>query len=40
LADKNDPNSYQVLDYTQFVAPIVQAIKELNKRLQNLESSM
>lgn len=43
LADKNDPDSYQVLDYTQFVAPIVQAIKELDKRLQkleNLESSM
>ena len=38
LADKNDPDSYQALDYTQLIAPVVQAIKELDKRLQNLEN--
>lgn len=38
MADKNDPDSYQMLDYTQLIAPVVQAIKEIVERLENLES--
>ena len=39
LADKNDPESFQALDYTGFVAPIIKAIQELDQRLQQLEES-
>jgi hypothetical protein len=38
LADKNDPESFQALDYTGLVAPIIKAIQELDARLQQLEN--
>jgi hypothetical protein len=40
LADKNDPNSFQGLDYIQLIAPIVQAIQELDKKIDNIESRL
>ena len=39
LADKNNPDSFQALDYTGFVAPIIKAIQELDARLQQLETA-
>jgi hypothetical protein len=39
LADKNDPESFQALDYTGLVAPIIKAIQELDARLQQLENT-
>jgi hypothetical protein len=38
LANKNDPESFQALDYTGLVAPIIKAIQELDARLQQLET--
>lgn len=38
LADKNNPDSFQALDYTGLVAPIIKAIQELDQRLQQLET--
>jgi hypothetical protein len=40
MADKNDPDSYQMLDYTQLIAPVVQAIKEIDIRLRSLEDRL
>jgi hypothetical protein len=40
MADKNDPDSFQMLDYTQLIAPVVQAIKEIDKKIQDLASKM
>jgi len=39
LADKNDLESFQALDYTGLVAPIIKAIQELDARLQQLENT-
>lgn len=39
LADKDQPDSMQALDYTGFVAPIVKAIQELDSRLSLLETA-
>lgn len=38
LTNKDNVESMQILDYTGFVAPIIQAIKELDQRLQQLET--
>lgn len=38
LTNKDNAESMQILDYTGFVAPIIQAIKELDQRLQQLET--
>jgi hypothetical protein len=38
LADKNNPESFQALDYIGLVAPIIKAIQELDARLQQLET--
>jgi hypothetical protein len=40
MADKNDPDSFQMLDYTQLIAPVVQAIKEIDIRLRSLEDRL
>ena len=37
LADKNDPDSTQLLRYEEFIAPMVKAIQELSARLDALE---
>lgn len=39
LADKDNPESFQALDYTGLVAPIIKAIQELDARLQQLETT-
>jgi hypothetical protein len=39
LGDKDDVNSMQVLDYTGFIAPLIQAVKELDKRLAEVEQA-
>jgi hypothetical protein len=38
LADKDDPDSFQVLDYREFIAPLINAVQELDARLQTLEN--
>jgi hypothetical protein len=37
LADKEQPESTQALDYTGLIAPLIQAVKELDSRLTTLE---
>jgi hypothetical protein len=37
LGNKDDPESMQIIDYTGFIAPLIQAVKELDQRLQQLE---
>lgn len=39
LADKDQPESTQALDYTGLIAPLIQAVKELDSRLSTLETS-
>ena len=38
LTNKDNAESMQILDYTGFIAPIIQAIKEIDQRLQQLET--
>jgi hypothetical protein len=38
LADKDQPDSTQALDYTGLIAPLIQAVKELDSRLTVLET--
>lgn len=38
LSDKNDPDSQQALRYDQFVAPLIQAVKELSAKVGALEA--
>lgn len=38
LTDKNDPDSQQALRYDQFIAPLIQAVKELLARVEALEA--
>ena len=38
LTNKDNAESMQILDYTGFIAPVIQAIKELDARLQQLET--
>lgn len=40
LADKNDPDSKQMLSYTQFIAPLIQAVKELSAKVETLEAEV
>jgi uncharacterized protein (DUF1800 family) len=37
LADKDDPNSQQSLRYEEFIAPLIQAVKELSAKVDRLE---
>jgi hypothetical protein len=37
LADKDDPNSDQWLNYSQFIAPLISAVKELSSKIKQLE---
>lgn len=37
LADKDDPDSFQVLDYREFIAPLINAVQELDQRITQLE---
>jgi hypothetical protein len=39
LADKDDPDSFQVLDYREFIAPLINAVQELDARLEILENT-
>lgn len=38
LSDKNDPDSQQALRYDQFVAPLIQAVKQLSAKVEALET--
>jgi len=38
LTDKNNPDSQQALRYDQFIAPLIQAVKELSQKVQALEA--
>jgi hypothetical protein len=38
LAEKDDPDSFQVLSYHEFIAPLVKAVQELSQRIETLES--
>jgi hypothetical protein len=38
LDDKDDPNSYQGLRYSELIAPIVKAVQELNQKIELLEA--
>jgi hypothetical protein len=38
LTDKNDANSQQALRYDQFIAPLIQAVKELSQKVEVLEA--
>jgi hypothetical protein len=40
LTDKNDPNSQQALRYDQFIAPLIQAVKELSAKVEVLEAKV
>lgn len=40
LSDKNDPDSQQALRYDQFVAPLIQAVKELAAKVEALETQV
>ena len=40
IADLNDPNSNQSLNYTEFISPIVKAIQELAAKVENLEKNL
>ncbi len=39
LADAEDPDSRQGLRYDQFIAPLIKAVQELDRRMSNLEST-
>jgi len=40
LTDKNDPSSQQALRYDQFIAPLIQAVKELSQKVEALEAEL
>jgi hypothetical protein len=40
LTDKNDPTSQQALRYDQFIAPLIQAVKELSAKVEVLEAKV
>jgi hypothetical protein len=40
LTDKNDANSQQALRYDQFIAPLIQAVKELSQKVEVLEAEL
>jgi hypothetical protein len=40
LTDKNDPTSQQALRYDQFIAPLIQAVKELSQKVEVLEAKV
>jgi hypothetical protein len=40
LTDKNDANSQQALRYDQFIAPLIQAVKELSTKVEVLEAEL
>jgi hypothetical protein len=40
LTDKNDPTSQQALRYDQFIAPLIQAVKELSAKVESLEAKI
>jgi len=40
LTDKNDPTSQQALRYDQFIAPLIQALKELSTKVEVLEAEL
>jgi hypothetical protein len=40
LDDKDDPESSQGLRYSEFIAPIVKAIQELNQKIESLEERL
>jgi len=40
LTDKNDPTSQQALRYDQFIAPLIQAVKELTAKVEALEAEL
>ena len=40
LADKADPDSKQMLSYTEFIAPLIQAVKELSAKVETLEAEV
>lgn len=40
LADKDDPTSKQMLSYTQFIAPLIQAVKELSAQVEDLQDRL
>jgi len=39
LADKDNANSFQALDYTGLIAPIIKAVQQLEQRLAELETA-
>ena len=39
LADPDDPDSFQALSYHEFIAPLINAVQELDARLQTLENT-
>jgi hypothetical protein len=40
LADPNDPESGQMLRYEEFIAPLIQAVKELHVELKEIKTSL
>lgn len=40
LSEKNDPDSQQGLRYDQFIAPLIQAVKELSNKVEALEAQI
>jgi hypothetical protein len=40
LADKDDPESTQFLNYSQLIAPMIKAIQELNTKVEALEAQL
>ncbi len=40
LADKDDPESTQFLNYSQLIAPMIKAIQELNAKVEALEAQI
>lgn len=39
LTDKNDPNSQQALRYDQFIAPLIKAVQELKREVDELKAA-
>jgi hypothetical protein len=40
LNDKNDPNSFQSLRYTEFIAPMIKAIQEQQRMIEELKNQI
>lgn len=40
LSDKNDPDSQQALRYDQFISPLIKAVQELSKQLEELKAKV